>query len=85
MRAIGNRGVGAIAGVRVPVVGRVSMDLITLDVSNVRPDALGIDAEVEFFGDTISLDEFAAHAGTANYEALTSLGHRVPREYEPAA
>jgi alanine racemase len=85
MRAIGNRGVGAIAGVRVPVVGRVSMDLITLDVSNVRPDALGIGAEVEFFGDTISLDEFAAHAGTANYEALTSLGHRMPREYEPAA
>src|SRR4051794_940861 len=85
MRAIGNRGVCAMAGVRVPVVGRVSMDLITLDVSNVRPDALGIDAEVEFFGDTISLDEFAAHAGTANYEALTSLGHRVPREYEPAA
>ncbi len=85
MRAIGNRGEGAIAGVRAPVVGRVSMDVITLDVSDVRPDALNIGAEVEFLGDTISLDEFAAHAGTATYEVLTSLGRRMPRTYEPAA
>jgi alanine racemase len=85
MRAIGNRGVGAIGGVRVPVVGRVSMDLVTLDVSHVPPDALAVGAEAEFFGDTISLDEFAVQAGTANYEVLTSLGHRMPRLYEAAA
>jgi alanine racemase len=85
MRAIGNRGEGAIAGVRAPVVGRVSMDLVTLDVSNVPPDALAVGAEVEFLGDTISLEEFADHAGTASYEVLTSLGHRVPRKYEPVA
>jgi alanine racemase len=85
MRAIGNRGEGAIAGVRAPVVGRVSMDLVTLDVSDVPPDALAVGAEVEFLGDTISLEEFARHAGSANYEVLTSLGHRMPREYEPAA
>lgn len=85
MRAIGNRGEGAIAGVRAPIVGRVSMDLVTLDVSAVSRDALEVGAEVEFFGDTISLEEFADHAGTANYEVLTSLGHRVPRIYGPAA
>jgi alanine racemase len=85
MRAIGNRGKGAIAGVRAPVAGRVSMDLVTLDVSEVPPDVLTIGAEVEFLGDTISLEEFAAHAGTASYEVLTSLGHRVPRSYEPTA
>jgi alanine racemase len=85
MRAIGNRGEGAIAGVRAPVVGRVSMDLVTLDVSAVPQDSLEVGAEVEFFGDTISLEEFADHAGTANYEVLTSLGHRVPRIYEPSA
>jgi alanine racemase len=85
MRAIGNKGSGVIAGVRAPVVGRVSMDLVTLDVTDVPADALAVGADVEFLGDHISLEEFAALAGTANYEVLTSLGHRVPRHYEPAA
>ena len=85
MRAIGNRGEGAIGGIRAPVVGRMSMDLVTLDVSGVPPDALAVGTDVEFLGDTISLEEFAAHAGTANYEVLTSLGHRMARIYEPAA
>jgi alanine racemase len=81
MRAIGNRGMGAIAGVRVPVVGRVSMDLITLDVTDAPQSALVPGAEVEFIGDTISLEEFAAAGQTASYEVLTSLGARVPRRY----
>jgi len=85
MRAIGNKGSGAIGGARAPVVGRVSMDLVTLDVTGVPPDAVKLGADVEFLGDTISLDEFAALAGTASYEVLTSLGHRMPRYYEPGA
>jgi len=83
MRAIGNRGEGAIAGQRAPVAGRVSMDLVTLDVTDL-PD-LRAGAEVEFFGDTISLEEIAAAAGTANYEILTGIGPRVPRHYVEAA
>jgi alanine racemase len=79
MRAIGNKGAGAIGGVRAPVAGRVSMDLITLDVTDVSAAQTG--AEVEFFGDTISLEEIAARAGTANYEILTRIGARVPRFY----
>ncbi len=79
MRALGNRGKGAIAGRRVPVVGRVSMDLVTLDVSEIPEPSLG--AEVEFLGDTISLEEIALAAGTTNYEILTSLGKRVARRY----
>jgi alanine racemase len=85
MRAIGNRGSGAIAGTRVPVVGRVSMDLVTLDVTDIPSDALKLGADVEFLGDTVSLEEFAAAAGTASYEVLTSLGARMARHYEPAA
>jgi alanine racemase len=81
MRAIGNRGVGAIGGTRVPVVGRVSMDLVTLDVSQV-PEALAAPgAEVEFFGDTIALEDIAHAAGTANYEVLTAVSARVSRRY----
>jgi alanine racemase len=81
MRSISNNGCGAIAGVRAPVAGRVSMDLATLDVTDVPHDALKVGADVEFFGDTISLEEAALTANTANYELLTSLGARVPRHY----
>ena len=82
MRAIGNRGAGAIGGIRAPVAGRVSMDLITLNVTGISSAEIG--SEVEFIGDTISLEEIAAAAGTANYEILTGLGKRVPRTYVSA-
>jgi len=85
MRAIGNRGMGAIGGMRAPVAGRVSMDLVTLDVTDIPAAALRVGAEVEFLGDTISLDELAQAANTAPYEILTSLGGRVPRRYVEAA
>jgi alanine racemase len=82
MRALGNRGAGAINGIRAPVVGRVSMDLTTVDVTGIPSTQIG--SEVEFIGDTISLDEIAAAAGTATYEILTSLGKRLPRNYVTA-
>jgi alanine racemase len=81
MRAMSNRGAGAIAGIRAAAVGRVSMDLVTLDVTDVPASALYPGAEVEFFGDTIPLEEFASNAGTANYEVLTRLGARFARLY----
>jgi alanine racemase len=83
MRAVSNRGAAAVGGVRVPVVGRVSMDLVTLDVTDV-PGALRAGMEVEFFGDTILLDEAAQAANTIQYEILTSLSHRATRVYEAA-
>jgi alanine racemase len=61
------------------------MDLVTLDVTDVPRAALSTDADVEFFGDTISLEEVAKAADTAAYEILTSLTPRVPRRYESAA
>ena len=82
MRALGNRGAGAIEGLRAPIVGRISMDLITLDVSEVPSVHIG--SEIEFIGDTISLDEVAEAAGTATYEILTNLGKRLPRSYVAA-
>ena len=83
MRAIGNRGAGAIRDTRVPVVGRVSMDLITLDVTAIPSAEVG--SEVEFVGDTILVDEIARAAGTATYEVLTNLGRRLPRSYVSAS
>jgi alanine racemase len=84
MRVIGNRGVAAIAGKRAPIVGRVSMDLITLDVTDLPPADLSTDAEAELFGDTISLEEAAKAGDTLPYEILTALTPRVPRMYEGA-
>jgi alanine racemase len=79
-RTLSNKGAVAIGGARVPVVGRVSMDLMTLDVSDLpEPPAMGQD--VEIMGDTITLGEVAARAGTNEYEILTRL-RRAPRDYE---
>ncbi|MEJ1970210.1 MAG: alanine racemase [Rhizomicrobium sp.] len=85
MRAIGNRGAAAVAGRRVPIAGRVSMDLTTLDVTDVPAAAISTDSDAEFFGDAITLEEVAKTADTAAYEILTSLTPRVPRVYEAAA
>jgi alanine racemase len=79
LRAISNRGSAAISGMRVPIVGRVSMDLVTLDVTGM--DAVGPGTEVELLGDEISLEELAASANTAAYEILTSLSRRAIRQY----
>jgi alanine racemase len=81
MRAIGNRGFASVAGVRAPVAGRVSMDLVTLDVTDLPPNLVSTDAQAEFFGDTISLEEVGRLADTAAYEILSSILPRVPRRY----
>ena len=79
-RTLSNKGAAAIAGLRVPVVGRISMDLVTLDVTALaEPPHIG--ADVELLGDTISLGEVAESAGTNEYEILTRL-RRVPRRYQ---
>jgi alanine racemase len=62
-----------------PIVGRVSMDLITVDVSEAPGAAVG--DWVELIGHHIPLDDVAAHAGTIGYEILTSLGGRLARRY----
>jgi alanine racemase len=79
-RTLSNKGVAAIKGVRVPIVGRVSMDMITLDVTDLaEPPHTGDDVELQ--GDAVTLGEVAALAGTNEYEILIRL-RRVPRIYE---
>ncbi|MEP6356849.1 MAG: alanine racemase [Hyphomicrobiales bacterium] len=70
-----------INGYKVPLVGHVSMDLIAIDVSDV-PDVKRGDY-VELFGPNISISQLAGHAGTIDYEFLTSLGKRYARLYGP--
>jgi alanine racemase len=81
LRALGNRGHGVLGGRRIPVVGRVSMDLVTLDVSAIPPELARPGALVEVIGPGHSIEELAAEAGTSGYEMLTALGRRYRRVY----
>lgn len=81
LRAASNRGSMTVAGHVAPIVGRVSMDLTIIDVTDVPRDA--IDAgTVEVIGPTRTIDDVATDAGTISYEILTSLGTRYERVYE---
>ncbi len=64
-----------------PILGRVSMDTITLAVSHIPPHLAARGAFVEVIGPHISVDDLAEKAGTIGYEVLTSLGHRYERRY----
>ncbi len=68
-----------VAGVRAPLIGRVSMDMITVDLTGV--DHVQVGDEVELWGEHVSVDEVAHRAGTISYELLTGVTARVPRHY----
>ncbi|MGE5475181.1 MAG: alanine racemase [Bacteroidales bacterium] len=80
-RSLGNRGFGVIEGERVPIVGRISMDLTTFDVSALAPEQARPGALIEVIGTHQSADQLAADAGTIGYEILTALGNRYTRQY----
>lgn len=65
-----------VAGVRVPLAGRVSMDMLTVDLSSVPQAVVG--SSVELWGTEIPIDEVAHHAGTVGYELMCALAARVP-------
>lgn len=69
-----------IGGRRVPLAGRVSMDMLTVDLTDLPEAAVG-DA-VELWGANLPVDEVAAAAGTIGYELLTKVTARVPRRYQ---
>jgi len=81
LRSLGGRAFAAIGDVRVPVVGRVSMDLITLDVSALAPDETLPGTSVQLIGGVCPIDELAALGGTMAYEVLNRLGPRFQRRY----
>jgi alanine racemase len=80
-RALGNRATVLVRGTRVPVIGRVSMDLITVSLRTV-PDAEVGDVVTligEDGGDRITVDDVASLVDTISYEILAGLGRRLPR------
>ena len=84
-RIISNRGAVIVGGMRAPVLGRVSMDQITVDVTGIP--GIALEDEVTLFGGTgsgaaISANEVASWSETINYEITTSLSPRVARVYK---
>lgn len=81
LRSTSNSGEVAIHGKRCPVIGRISMDLTIVDVTDVPESLLYPGAAVELIGTTITLDDAARAADTISYEMLTSIGNRYHRQY----
>ena len=67
-------------GARVPLVGRVSMDMISVDLTDHHGARIG--DTVELWGQNLSVNEVASSAGTIGYELLAGLTGRLPRVYE---
>jgi alanine racemase len=78
LRSLGNRGVVELHGELVPIAGRVTMDMLMVDVGD-TPLRLGDTAIL--FGGRVTLDDQARHAGTNAYELLTAVSSRVERRY----
>ncbi len=85
MRALSNRGHAIIRGVYATVIGRISMDLTLIDVTNVP--GVELDDEVILMGHegnlSVTAEEIARTAGTLSYEVTCGIGARVPRVYSP--
>jgi alanine racemase len=64
-----------------PIAGRVSMDLLTVDISDLPPGSVKRGDFAELIGPHVPLEEVAARAETIGYEVLTSLGDRYARRY----
>jgi alanine racemase len=80
-RSLSSRGAVYFQDQRLPIVGRVSMDSMTVDISSLPDDALDLGSIVEVIGPHQTLEMLAADAGTIAYEILTGLGQRFRRDY----
>jgi alanine racemase len=80
-RSLSDRGAVFYDGIRLPIVGRVSMDSITVDITALPEGTLSLGSLVEVLGPHQTLEDIAEAAGTISYEILTSLGHRYERRY----
>lgn len=76
-------GFAIICGYKAPILGRISMDMITLDVTDIPDHLVKRGAYVEMMGPNVAAADLAAYANTIDYEYLTSLGQRFERIYAP--
>ena len=73
-----------IAGRRCPIVGRVSMDLLAIDVTDLAQGTARRGDFAVLIGDGVTVDDLAEGMGTISYEVLSTLGRRYHRVYRGA-
>jgi alanine racemase len=81
LRSASNKASVGIGGQRAPLIGRISMDLFTVDVTDIDPKRTRPGAYVDLLDATYGVDDFARDAGTIGYEVLTQLGGKHHRVY----
>jgi alanine racemase len=79
--ALPQGGQGFIAGHRVPVAGRIAMDMTIFDITDVPEHLVRAGDYIELFGSNILVDDAARAAGTIGYELLANMGLRHQRRY----
>jgi alanine racemase len=84
LRSAGNRASVGIGGRRAPVIGPISMDLFSIDVTGIDPKQVFPGAYVDLLDDSYGVDDFARDAGTIGYEVLTHMAGRHHRVYRGA-
>jgi alanine racemase len=80
-RSLSNKAILYIDGIKVPIIGRISMDMTVVDVSLVPRDKLFLGQQVEIIGSNSKISHLSDYAQTNEYEILTSLGQRFKRIY----
>lgn len=80
-RALGGKGFGYLGETQVKLVGRVSMDLTSFDISDASEVLARPGSFIELLGERVTVDALAGAAGTIGYEILTALGRRYHRVY----
>lgn len=82
LRALSNRGKVFAEGYELPIVGRISMDLVTIKINNLPPEKRRIGQQVEVLGEHYNICDMARDAATIEYEIITRLGNRFERVYK---
>lgn len=85
LRSLSNRGEVYFEGYKLPIVGRISMDLTMIDITDLPTNKIGLGSWVELFGDNLWADKVAEKAGTVTWELFTRLGPRFERFYISAS
>ena len=81
VRILSNKAVCFINGNHYPIIGKISMDLTIIDISNNKDNNINIGDDVELIGDNVKIDDIASKAKTIPYEILTSLKGRYNIKY----
>ena len=80
-RSLGNKAHAIVSNRPVPVIGRVSMDSLVLDITKVPQEDVSVGDWATLIGGGVDWDELADAAGTISYELMTRIGPRVDRKY----